>query len=94
MRLTPGIEQKWSLTNGPNKFECSKMLDWKGLPQNTLDYWTNSYEKIKGCKYAIRKDCFQVKSKFITLDNFVVHYYLHFIIKSKCNIKAGASLIS
>jgi hypothetical protein len=79
MRLAQGMETKCDcpsrqLTNGPNESECCDTLDWKGLPRNTLDYWTNSYEKIKGCKYAIRKDCFLVKSKFTTEDNFVVHY--------------------
>ncbi len=57
MRLTRGIIQKrdcpsLSLTNGPNKLECSNTLNWKGLPGNTIGYWTNSYEKIKGCIYA------------------------------------------
>jgi hypothetical protein len=33
------------------------------------------------CKTCIRKDCFQVKSNLLTVDNLVFHIKLQFLIK-------------
>ncbi len=33
------------------------------------------------CHYTIRKDCFQVKSNLLTVDNLVFHFELQFLIK-------------
>ncbi len=53
-----------------------------------LQEWPS--EKRHSIEHSIRKDCFQVKSNLLTVDNLVFHLELQFLIKLKYVWKARA----